>query len=258
MFLIFILYWVFIPNEDVYSVPFTYATMLIFIFAVGIIMPRIYGSLLRKEKIGNPELSKSVQDLASRMGIKGRIEGAYQVPIRGLKVVNAAQLGFGRRHGRVYLIGDIEGLLTKNEVEAVVAHEFAHMKSRHIMKLSVILLALVIGFYALFALVAYAVLYSFLLSLEGISDYVLLVSLVLWTYVLPLVLAYMVVLKFRRLFEYEADEIAALNTNPKYLSKSLLKLADYNFIPMKFPRILGSLMSHPSVSDRVERLERMH
>jgi STE24 endopeptidase len=248
---------VFIPNEDVYSTPFTYATTLIVIFIIGIIMPRIYGSLLRKERIGNPELSKSIQDLASRMGIKGRIEGAYQVPVRGFKVVNAAQLGFGRRHGRIYLIGNIEELLTKNEVEAVVAHEFAHMKSRHILKLSVILIALMVGMYAVFTVLAYTVLYSLLLMGTEISAELMLVSIILLDYVAPFILVYLVILKFRRVFEFEADKIAAQTTNPKYLANSLVKLADYNLLPKKFPRILGGLMSHPSISDRIERLQRI-
>jgi Zn-dependent protease with chaperone function len=257
MLLIFVIYWVFVPGGNVYSVPLTYATTIIIIFAVAIIMPRIYGSLLRKERIGNPELSKSIQDLANRMGIKGKIEGAYQVPIKGLKVVNAAQLGFGRRHGRIYLIGNIEEVLTKNEVEAVVAHEFAHMKSHHILKLSVILLALIMGFYALFTLMTFTILYSFLLFLSGISDEVLFASIVLLDFIAPLVLAYLVILKLRRIFELEADKIAALSTNPKYLSKSLVKLADYNFIPRKFSWIIGAFMSHPSITDRVDRLEEM-
>ncbi len=257
LFLIFLLYSLFIPSEDAYSIPFTYVTTLIVIFVIGIMMPRIYGSFLRKERIGNPELSKSIQDLASRMGIKGRIEGAYQVPVRGFKVVNAAQLGFGRRHGRIYLIGNIEELLTKNEVEAVVAHEFAHMKSRHILKLSVILIALMIGMYAVFTVSAYTVLYSLLLTGADISGGLILLSMILLDYVAPFILVYLVILKFRRMFEFEADKIAAQSTSPKYLANSLLKLADYNLLPKKFPRILGGLMSHPSISDRIERLQQI-
>lgn len=258
MSVVFIIYWMIIPSEVGNSLLFTYGTMMIIIFAVAVMMPRIYGSLLRKERIGNPELSKSIQDLANRMGIRGKIEGAYQVPVRGLKVVNAAQLGFGKRQGRIYLIGDIEEVLTKNEVEAVVAHEFAHMKSRHILKLFVILLSLVMGFYALFTLMTLTILSSLLLSLAGISDVALVAGILFWDFVVPLVLAFIVILKFRRIFEFEADRIAALTTNPKYLSKSLVKLADYNFIPRKFPWIIGALMGHPSIADRVDRLDRMH
>jgi heat shock protein HtpX len=257
MLLVFILFWIIIPSEDVYSVLLTYATVIVIIFAVAIIMPRVYGSLLRKEKIADPQLSNSIQDVANRMGIKGRIEGAYQVPITGLKVVNAAQLGFGRRHGRIYLIGDIEEVLTKNEVQAVVAHELAHMKARHILKLSAIMLALIMGFYALFTLMTLTVLFPFLLFVANISDVALAASILFWDLAVPVVLAYFVILKVRRMFEFEADRMAALTTTPKYLSTSLDKLADYNFIPRKFPWIIGALIGHPSISDRVDRLNRM-
>jgi Zn-dependent protease with chaperone function len=93
--------------------------------------------------------------------------------------------------------------------------------------------------------------------LSGISDEVLFASIVLLDFIAPLVLAYLVILKLRRIFELEADKIAALSTNPKYLSKSLVKLADYNFIPRKFSWIIGAFMSHPSITDRVDRLEEM-
>jgi heat shock protein HtpX len=257
MFVIFILFWIVAPGEDVYSVLLSYATMIIVIFAVAIIMPRVYGSLLRKERILNQELSESIQDIANRMGIKGKIEGAYQVPVRGLKVVNAAQLGFGRRNGRVYLIGDIEEVLNKNEVQAVVAHEFAHMKSHHILKLSIILFALLFGFYALFTLMTFTVLFPFLLFMADVSDAALVMSIIFLDFAVPVILAYFVVLKVRRVFEFEADRMAALATNPKYLSTSLDKLADYNFIPRKFPWIIGALIGHPSISDRVDRLDKM-
>ena len=257
MLLVFIVYWIIIPGEDVYSVLFAYVSMIVIIFAVAIIMPRIYGSLLRKEKIGNEALSKSIQDLANRMGIKGKIDGAYQVPVRGLKVVNAAQLGFGRRQGRVYLIGDIEEVLTKNEVEAVVAHEFAHMKAHHILKLSILLLTLLMGLYLLFTLMMFTILYPFLLFAANISDVAFIASVIFLDLACPLILAYILILKFRRMFEFEADRMAALITNPKYLSTSLDKLADYNFIPKKFPWIIGVFIGHPSIVDRVERLTKM-
>jgi Zn-dependent protease with chaperone function len=75
--------------------------------------------------------------------------------------------------------------------------------------------------------------------------------------VCPLALAFMLILKVRRVFEFEADRRAALITSPKYLSTSLDKLADYNFIPRKFPRIIGSFISHPSIADRIDRLTKM-
>jgi Zn-dependent protease with chaperone function len=257
MLLVFVAYWIIIPSEDVSSVLFIYASMIVIIFAVAIIMPRIYGSMLRKERISNPDLSKSIQDLANRMGIKGKIEGAYEVPVRGLKVVNAAQLGFGRRHGRIYLIGDIEEVLTKNEVEAVVAHELAHMKARHVLKLALLLLSLLMGFYLLFTLMTFTILYPLLLFAVDISDVALIASVIFLDLVCPLALAFMLILKFRRMFEFEADRRAALITSPKYLSTSLDKLADYNFIPRKFPHIIGSFISHPSIADRIDRLTKM-
>jgi Zn-dependent protease with chaperone function len=61
----------------------------------------------------------------------------------------------------------------------------------------------------------------------------------------------------RRTYEFEADQLAAKITSPQDLSGALVKLAEYNLIPMEFPRVIGALMPHPSMMSRLERLKRL-
>jgi Zn-dependent protease with chaperone function len=76
-------------------------------------------------------------------------------------------------------------------------------------------------------------------------------------YLAPCAVLYLLLLKFRRMFEIEADLLAARATSPRDLATSLSKLADYNLVPMKFPKIIGILKGHPSISERIDRLEQM-
>jgi Zn-dependent protease with chaperone function len=60
------------------------------------------------------------------------------------------------------------------------------------------------------------------------------------------------------MFETEADLLAAKVTNPMDLATSLEKLAAYNLVPMRFPKIIGILKGHPSMAERIDRLKRMN
>ena len=55
----------------------------------------------------------------------------------------------------------------------------------------------------------------------------------------------------------KAGILAAKVTNPMDLATSLEKLADYNLVPMKFPKIIGILKGHPSMAERIDRLKGM-
>lgn len=90
-----------------------------------------------------------------------------------------------------------------------------------------------------------------------IPDEVILLALIVVEYMVPFTVVYLILLKIRRMFELEADLLAARSTSPQHLSAALLKLAEYNLIPMKFSRFTGAIMSHPSISERVERLTKL-
>lgn len=256
--LLFVAFWLFAPSDADYSQLLTFATTLAMVLIIGLAMPKIYGSILKKEKIEDQGLLDSIRELADKMGIKGKFTGAYHVPVEGFKVVNAAQLGFSRRQARVYLIGDIEKVLNKKEIEAVVAHEFAHLRLRHILKLTAILIALMLGLYSVFTVAASLLVYFLIGTGIIVTDEMVFFILIVMDYLVPFVFLYLLLLKLRRMFENEADLLAARCTNPMDLATSLEKLADYNLVPMKFPKIIGILKGHPSMFERIERLKRMN
>jgi STE24 endopeptidase len=247
--------YLFVPSTDELSTLLTFAITILVVLVIGLGMPKIYGSMLKKQKIENPQLLESIKKLLKKMDIKGKSAGAYHVPAKGFKVANAAQLGFARKQRRIYLIGDIEDVLTKDELDAVIAHEFAHMKLRHILKLMLALLALMAGAYVVFTFLGIMALYFFSLAPGEASIDMLLTSIIILDYIAPLVLVYLLLFFIQRTYEFEADQLAAKSTSPQDLSSALVKLAEYNLIPMKFPRVVGVLMTHPSMTARLERLK---
>jgi STE24 endopeptidase len=256
--LLYTSFWFLVPVDSDFATLLTFVVTLVLVLIIGFIMPRIYGSALRRERIEDQSLIVLIRDLADKMGIKGKFTGAYHVPVRGFKIVNAAQLGFARRQARVYLIGDIEQVLNRNEIQAVVAHEFAHLKLRHILKLTLLLLALMLVAYSAFTIVANILIDFLFVNNVVVTDELIFSIIILVGYILSFIAVYLVVLKLHRRFETEADLLAARVTNPTDLATSLEKLADYNLVPMEFPKIIGILKGHPSMKERIDRLKRLH
>lgn len=255
--LLYVSFWFFAPIDSTFATLLMFGTTAIMVLVIGFIMPKIFGSALKKEKIEDQSLLDSIKGLAEKMGIKGKFTGAYHVPVRGFKVVNAAQLGFARRQARVFLIGNVDDVLNRGEIEAVVAHEFAHLKLRHILKLTLLLLALIIAMYSAFTTVATLLVYSLLASGVFLADELIFSIIMVVEYLVPFTTLYLVLMKLRRIFETEADLLAARVTNPMDLANSLEKLANYNLVPMRFPKIIGILKGHPSMGERIEALKRM-
>nr|MDO8099476.1 M48 family metalloprotease [Candidatus Njordarchaeota archaeon] len=251
----FVPLWLFVPGTDEFSSSLTFGVTILAVLVMGLVMPKIYGSMLRKQEIKDPKLLESIKELMGKMSIRGKFGGAYRVPVQGFKVANAAQLGFARKQRRIYLIGDIERILTKHEVEAVIAHEFAHMKLHHILKLMLVLVVLMLGAYGVFTFLGLLLLYVLSFGLMELTIGSTLAIIVVLDYIAPFVIVYLFLFIVRRIYELEADQLAARSTSPQDLSGALVKLAEYNLIPMKFPRVIGALMPHPSMTLRIERLK---
>jgi Zn-dependent protease with chaperone function len=255
--IIFDVVWLFAPSLDESSPTFIFVVGILAVAAMWLVAPRLHRSTLKKQNVANPEILESIRGLMTKMGISGTVGGVYEVPAQGFKVANAAQLGLARKQRRIYLIGDIERILTKDEVEAVIAHEFAHMKLRHIMKLTLIIVMLMIASYGLFGFLGLLLLYVVSFGIIELTIGTTFILFVLLSYVAPFILVYLLLFTIRRTYELEADQLAAKSTSPRSLSGALVKLGEYNLVPMKFPRLIGAFMPHPSTTFRLERLKRM-
>jgi Zn-dependent protease with chaperone function len=186
------------------------------------------GSIIT-QSLTTGELRDRIFGLAQLAGVE--LNQVYVMPASQGRIVNA----FAVQGGNVVLTSDLLHYLSKREIDAVIAHELAHLQYKHPRTLQAILVATVIGT---------------MLSLSVLASW--------WWGRLMIPAIVMVLLWFyyacSRRFEYEADRQAAfLTQDPTALIAGLVKLARLSNIPLAWGR-WGLLMSHPSMQQRIQAL----
>jgi STE24 endopeptidase len=164
-------------------------------------------------------------------------------------------VGLGKTR-RVILADNLINDFTVEEIEGVLAHEFAHHKLFHMQKLIVFGIASsLLSFYLLYVFSSKALI---ALGGENIYDIMLLP-----VFLLILFLAGFFTLPlqngFSRMLEREADSSAVKTTQNREAFTSLMnKLAERNLAdpnPSKLVKIL--FYSHPPISERIEMAKRV-
>lgn len=175
------------------------------------------------------ELRDRVFALAARAGV--RVQQLYVLPARKARLANAlAALG-----NVVVLTDYLIANLSRREVDAVVAHELAHLRRRHPLLLLVVMVALVWAFWGWGS------------WLPG------------WDVPLRAVLAVALVLLLSRQLERSADRHAAtLVGDPEALIAALAKLARLNLLPVSWGKLDEALLTHPSIRERARLLAQRH
>ncbi len=177
------------------------------------------------------ELRDRIFALAKPTGVK--LNQVYVLPNRRNKMVNA----FAMQGGNVVFTQFLLERLTKPEVDAVVAHELAHLQYNHHRSLQDTLFttAIAVG------------MVTFALSL-------------FWLYWLPwLPITFVVTLLAffynSRRYEHQADMQAVLLTdNPSAMITALVKLAKLNLMPLDWGKREEWLLTHPSMRKRAKAI----
>ncbi|MGD2278533.1 MAG: M48 family metallopeptidase [Candidatus Omnitrophota bacterium] len=172
---------------------------------------------------------------------------------RKTKKANAALVGLGRTR-KVILADTLTDEFTPDEVETVVAHEFAHCKYRHIWKLLFFSgITTAAGFYVLFLAAKRIV---ELTGARGIDDLYIFPVLVLLMIAAGLVILPVHNL-FSRFLEKEADRFAlSLSRDPETFISVMEKLASMNLAdmdPSRWKKIF--LYDHPPIRERIQMAE---
>lgn len=182
-------------------------------------------------------LLSSFSGLACRMGVP-RVD-LYSIDWQRFKVANAFQAG--PRKFSVFVSNYLLDNMSTEEVSAVMAHELAHAKKRHALKLTALVL---------------------FVTMVG-SDLFIVGDMLNQASLLPLIpigagfavifAGGNLVLRLQRRFELEADE-AAVRTlgDGRSMISALRKLMDLNLLPAE-----ARSSTHPSVAKRIESIERL-
>lgn len=210
-----------------------------------------------------PELHRMIDKLCTDAGIPKPRVAIMQSPIP-----NAFATGRSPTHAVVAVTDSITRLLSKEELEAVLAHELSHIKNRDILTMTVA---------SFIAMIASMIMQNFLFASifdnrEGGSGAWIIagiVAAVVW------VVATILMMALSRYREFAADRGSAyITNNPQALISALTKISgrmDYipteakmaaeganafYIIPAISGKTLASLFStHPSLEKRIENLK---
>ncbi|MDD3302118.1 MAG: M48 family metallopeptidase [Candidatus Gracilibacteria bacterium] len=200
------------------------------------------------------ELKKKIEDFAQKVGFK--LDNIYEMDAskRSTKG-NAYFSGFGSKK-RIVLFDTLIKDLTHEELVAVLAHEIGHYKKKHTIQM-LVFGTLETGF-MLFMLslalkipeISYALgttLPSFHIGLVAFSILFTPISIILGLFGNIL----------SRKNEYQADEFAGINYDPKFLQDGLKKLSEKNLSNLRPHKAYEFFYySHPTVLKRLKFLEK--
>ncbi|MBE7414647.1 MAG: zinc metalloprotease HtpX [Deltaproteobacteria bacterium] len=202
-------------------------------------------------------------------GMVAELAGRAKMPMPAVYVIendtpNAFATGRNPGHAAVAVTTGIMGILEREELEGVIAHELSHVRHRDILISSIA--ATIAGAIILLARLAYfSAIFGGRRGRDG-NPLALLVMMI----VAP-VAAMIVRLAVSRSREYGADDGGAVLTNPLYLASALRKLEYQNrrhpmqvndatahlFIvnPLSGQTLARLFSTHPPIAERVRRLE---
>ena len=201
------------------------------------------------KKLEDEVLRARVFNLASKMQIKLMEVLEIDFSKKSLKA-NAAFTGLGKTK-RVLLADTLKDKYSLLEVEVILAHEFAHYRLKHIVKLIVVNSLVTLGlFYLIFKTSVYSLKIFNLESLGQLTS-------------LPLVFLYFILFGIimqpleafiSRRFEKEADLLALKVTGSKEAFISLMeKLAAQNLADRNpHPIIKFFFFTHPPIDERIK------
>lgn len=213
------------------------------------VLPIIIIPLFFKYKqLADAELKSRILNLAVKMNVK--LLDVFEIDFskKTLKA-NAAFTGMGKSR-RVILADTLKDKYSYDEIEVIIAHEFAHYRLKHIWKLLLInsLMTLFV-FYCIFKTSGYVLNLFHFVSLSDIAA-------------LPVLLIYMVLFGIitqplenyiSRAFERNADRIALQETGKREAFISMMdKLGKQNLADRNpHPLIKFFFFDHPSIDERI-------
>jgi STE24 endopeptidase len=201
------------------------------------------------KKFSDEDLRKRIIGLSEKMKLK--ILDVFEIDLsRQTEKANAALVGFGSTR-RVILGDTLKNKYSADEIEVILAHEFAHQKLGHLLKLvGISALSTLLCFFVIYKTSSRALLFFNAGKLNDISA-------------LPIVFIYLVLLGavlapwdnfLSRKFETQADKMAIKTTGLKEAFISTMdKLANQNLADRNpQPFIKFFFFDHPPIDERIK------
>ena len=204
------------------------------------------------KKLEDEGLKQRIMQLAEKMRVG--ILDVFEIDFSKKTIkANAAFVGIGSTK-RVILADTLKEKYSADEIEIILAHEFAHYRLRHLLKLILVnSLAVIFSFYCIFYTSEY---FLSVFGLASLSDIASLPLIMLYLVVISLVLGPFENYISRRL-ENNADLLALEETkNPQAFISMMDKLGTQNLADRSpHPLIKFFFFDHPPVDERIRLAE---
>ena len=220
------------------------ALMMSLIFLAYIYAPLLLNLIWRTTPLTDVNLRNRLHRLAVQDNIKYKDIVVWQTE----SIANAAVAGIAPWSRQIFLTNALLKHFSDDEIEVIVAHEFGHVRYKHILTYFMFLIAYFLS---------YAIYYIYvgqpLESIPSASSLLPAIGLVFF-------ISFYFVIIFRALsrrFEHQADLYAvALTDKPQALELALVRLAYLNYTPRSIRRLFEVFQTHPSVDRRIRFIER--
>lgn len=204
------------------------------------------------KKLSRDALRERIMSLANKMRVK--ILDVFEIDLSSKTLkANAAFIGIGKSR-RVILADTLKDKYSDDEIEVILAHEFAHYKLKHLLKLILInSLATILAFYIIFKTSGHLLK---LFGLSALSDIAALPVLIMYLVVFGIVMQPFQNYISRRL-EKNADRMALSVTGLKGAFVSMMeKLSNQNLADRSpHPIIKFFFFDHPPVDERINMVK---
>jgi Zn-dependent protease with chaperone function len=191
---------------------------------------------LTTQAIMSGDLRDRIFALAQLADVK--LQQVYVIPSGKGKMANA----FAVKGGSVWLTDYLLNHMSRQEVDAVMAHELAHFQFGHHRTRAWVLI-----------LPAVAIPLILNISLAWIPG-------MNWVSVpIGIIASLLIYMHYSRKHEHEADvQAGVLTQDPAAMITALVKLARLSFIPLQWGRSHELLSTHPSMNRRIEAIAKRH
>ena len=214
------------------------ASIIVLLFVKA---PYILRGIWRATPLKDPELRGVIESLAQKEGVRFKEIMVWHTG--EARVANAGVAGLLPWSRRIFLTDYLLENFTPEEIETIVAHEFGHVKYKHIW----VYLAFSLSYFSA-ATLYYSYAEPVYRDLFGGGPIAGAISVLFFFY-------FYLILLFRllsRRFEHQADIYAVEVTGkPRVYAFALLKLAELNYVPRAIKRIFELMLTHPSVERRI-------
>lgn len=230
------------------------ALFVAFMLVFQIVYPRIIAPLFNDfDPIDSGDLREAVDDVFDRAGFE--LSQLYEMDAsRRSSKSNAYFIGFGRTK-RVVLFDTLVEQMTREELQAVLAHELAHWQKKHVWKL---MAASILQIGIVLAIAQYLTSTEWLYAMFNVpttATYAGLALALLWLYPLMQLLSPLTN-KISLRFEREADDFGATIAGVDAMVSSLQTLGGENLSnPFPHPLYETFHYDHPPIPERIRRLE---